>query len=1138
MAEEPIKLGLGIDKASVRQAANDVQAALNQTLDGKSAGDKFASGLRASISKALYDVLSTRWVDPTFANVSSQFTSGMKRGVEQLGALMGDKLRQVFSKPDVDAQPLAEEIGDTVEKTLKAKIAEALVVDGNVLGGFSEGQFVLDEQAYSQRWGTLMLGEGGQDEFAEAVSLIASELSMAVEESARLEENGEQASEQYQTVAEMAETAVASLRELYGFQAGTNFGLGGTEDMSGIASDASNVIEEYQTSIRSLGDGWDWVKGKVAGVASTISDNVGSAFAKLGNTEFFQMLGRDAQRVGAHFKVLAEGVHKVLGPAQRLASMSLSGFKQGATTLIGKFKQLGKTASNTVDGTTKKMKRMTLQMIKAGLGVRGLYMLFRKLRQAIKEGMDIMAKEVPEFNAVFSDFKTALNQIKGSVGSAFQPILQVVLPILTQLLGMLNNVITAIAKFNAVLMGQGYIYKFTAAQQDYAKKLKGTGSAAKKAAKDLMGFDEINRLSDKKDSGGGAGDIGEYEKQMIDMEDAMSKFAQMVKDAWKSGDFSQVGKYIGEQLKSGLSQLQNWMDTDGQAWAEKLSKSLSSLINGLVDVDGLGYQLGSSIGSVLNVGITFLKDFWTDTNFTGIGEQVGGAINGLFDQVDWDGLGTYFGEKFNGIFEFIGGLATSTDWVNIGTSIAESLNTMIQTMDVGAAMQSVSQLLVGILQSGISFLTTTDFTAIGEKLADGLANIDWKGLLGNAGTLLTKGAQGILDMVIGFCKKTDWAKLTTDILDGIGTMFENVWDDGQLLQKLAEGFVQLFVGAFKILWNIGGWISENVVDPMIDNLISLFEQQDTGSLGEDIIMGLLEGIKNALVGIGTWLYDNLFLPIWNGIKDCFDIHSPSGKMLEIGLDLIAGLYDGLVGIWDSVKSIFDNLTENILGVFADLLVSLKEKWNNIKTGAEEKWEDIKTAVCNKVASLFRTVVNQFTNLKTKIGEVFRTLKETIITIWEGIWNGIKKVINWILGGVNDMISFLLGGINKLIQGLNGLSFDVPDVFGGGTVGFAIPEIPIPQIPLLAEGAVLPPNNPFLAMVGDQSSGTNVEAPLETIKQATAEVMDTYLDGMMAGFEMVVNAIQNKDTSVTIDGKVIAETNAKYTRRLDIMRGTT
>ena len=56
------------------------------------------------------------------------------------------------------------------------------------------------------------------------------------------------------------------------------------------------------------------------------------------------------------------------------------------------------------------------------------------------------------------------------------------------------------------------------------------------------------------------------------------------------------------------------------------------------------------------------------------------------------------------------------------------------------------------------------------------------------------------------------------------------------------------------------------------------------------------------------------------------------------------------------------------------------------------------------------------------------------------------------------------------------------------IGWNLPQFNAPQIPYLAQGAVLPANKPFLAMVGDQRNGTNIEAPLETIKQALSEVM--------------------------------------------------
>ena len=52
-------------------------------------------------------------------------------------------------------------------------------------------------------------------------------------------------------------------------------------------------------------------------------------------------------------------------------------------------------------------------------------------------------------------------------------------------------------------------------------------------------------------------------------------------------------------------------------------------------------------------------------------------------------------------------------------------------------------------------------------------------------------------------------------------------------------------------------------------------------------------------------------------------------------------------------------------------------------------------------------------------------------------------------------------------------------------------IPVPQIPMLATGAVIPPNSEFLAVLGDQKRGTNIEAPLDTITQAVLQALVSY-----------------------------------------------
>ena len=92
------------------------------------------------------------------------------------------------------------------------------------------------------------------------------------------------------------------------------------------------------------------------------------------------------------------------------------------------------------------------------------------------------------------------------------------------------------------------------------------------------------------------------------------------------------------------------------------------------------------------------------------------------------------------------------------------------------------------------------------------------------------------------------------------------------------------------------------------------------------------------------------------------------------------------------------------------------------------------------------------------------------------------------GAINGIISLFEKMINWIVDGLNTISFDVPDwvpFIGGQKFGFNIPRANFGRlsIPRLAQGAVIPPNREFLAVLGDQKQGTNIEAPLQTIVDA-------------------------------------------------------
>ena len=126
-----------------------------------------------------------------------------------------------------------------------------------------------------------------------------------------------------------------------------------------------------------------------------------------------------------------------------------------------------------------------------------------------------------------------------------------------------------------------------------------------------------------------------------------------------------------------------------------------------------------------------------------------------------------------------------------------------------------------------------------------------------------------------------------------------------------------------------------------------------------------------------------------------------------------------------------------------------------------------------------------------------------------------------------MINGVIAGINFLIEKINTLHWDIPEWvpgIGGESFGFSIKKlerVSLPRIPELATGAVIPPNREFLAVLGDQKSGTNIEAPLDTIVQA---VMIALAKSGYSGNAQIIENVLN------LDGEVIYRNQKKVERR--------
>lgn len=147
-------------------------------------------------------------------------------------------------------------------------------------------------------------------------------------------------------------------------------------------------------------------------------------------------------------------------------------------------------------------------ILKYGLGIRSIYILFRKLRSIVTEGIKEFAQYDSTTNKALTHIKNGASNLKASFVSLFVPLLKTIEPYLTKLMQALGKIIDYVGMFFAALRGQTTYQKAIAAQQDYADALKETGKEAQKTSKYLSGLDEIRTYDTQKEESSSSSSSG------------------------------------------------------------------------------------------------------------------------------------------------------------------------------------------------------------------------------------------------------------------------------------------------------------------------------------------------------------------------------------------------------------------------------------------------------------------------------------------------------------------------------------------------------------------------------------------------------------------------------------------------------
>ena len=301
------------------------------------------------------------------------------------------------------------------------------------------------------------------------------------------------------------------------------------------------------------------------------------------------------------------------------------------------------------------------------------------------------------------------------------------------------------------------------------------------------------------------------------------------------------------------------------------------------------------------------------------------------------------------------------------------------------------------------------------------------------------------------------------------------------LKKIGQDIVNLFKDVAGFIGNVfsGDWGAalDNIIDFVNHARILLADLLDfVGYIFGEIIDTIIEKCGLAGTPVGDML---------TGIKN----------IVQGALGLISGILTGdLEKMKQSVTQMLTGVKTFVLGI-----------WDWFKLGLTSllDWLDKKTnGRFREIIELAKTYVNVgIDGVKQIFGGLIDFLTGVFTADWKKAWEGIKEIFrgiwNTIVGGLEAAVNLIIKGINWLIDQLNKIHFEIPDWvpgIGGKSFGINISHINELKIPRLAQGAVIPPNREFMAVLGDQKQGTNIEAPADLIRQIVREEINNFGGG--------------------------------------------
>lgn len=821
-----------------------------------------------------------------------------------------------------------------------------------------------------------------------------------------------------------------------------------------------------------------------------------------------------AKNIGSTYTAMARGMGQSLDEAtDRALEMT------GRVADIASFYNLSIDRANTIgravySGETEPLKQIGVIMTENQLQTFALANGYSKLYKNMSAAEKLEVRQayfLAQTNLAAGDFVKTQNswanqtrilserwkEFLSVLGSGLIQILTPVLKMLNQILSAATSALIAFNKFlgiNTEITSTGGgvssgIGDISSGMEDLTDSTNNATTAQKKLQKSLGEYDELKVISKDTSSdvsgGSGASGIGSGLSN-IDIKETLDT-DKLQNNLLKNIDFFELGRNISNKLTEMLRNIPWDKIYEG---ARNFGTNLADFLNGLISPELFG-AVGETIASALNTAIYFALAFGTTFDWKNLGNSLATGVNNFFATFDFTALADTIDAWVQGIWNMIVTFFKNLDYKTIFTGIAKFFTSLDP--------ETIAILLGFYTLKKIIKLATS--IHIGKAFSEALHEA-FK-------TSFNKLALKIPSMFSGVTAalKTAFSSITAfiasvgKILGGIGLVI--------------GGVITAFKNFFDMLSNGFNWIKEVLM--LLGIALTAVGAIILGAPA--LVAAAVAGVVAAVATLVIVIKDNwesvkdFTIKIWNSIKDFF--HKLWEGIKEIFQKALEFIKDFIHNTFELIKEIVSSVMEFVWSMIKARLELIKDIFEAVFGVVR----DIISTTFEHIKTVFGDIKDVFDNIIQFIRDVFagnwENIWQDIVNIFESIWNTMVDIAKYPINLVIDLINGLIGGVeaavNYIANALSAIHFDVPDWvpgIGGKSLGFNFSGVSLPRIPQLAKGTVIPPNKEFMAILGDQKQGTNIETPLKTMIEAFNKALDDR------------GGSNNGDIIIEIDGKEV------------------